>query len=61
MARAYFAGSGVYCLLYAVAGAVIGMAATVLLPALEASDDAFAEFVEMQLPPILAGLVVAAA
>ena len=61
MARAYFAGSGVYCLLYAVAGAVIGMAAKVLLPALEARDDAFAEFVEMQLPPILAGLVVAAA
>ena len=53
--------SGVYCLLYAVAGAVIGMAAKVLLPALEARDDAFAEFVEMQLPPILAGLVLAAA
>jgi len=51
----------VYCLLYAVAGAVIGMAAKVLLPALEARDDAFAEFVEMQLPPILAGLVLAAA
>jgi SSS family solute:Na+ symporter len=44
-----------------VAGAVIGMAAKVLLPALEARDDAFAEFVEMQLPPILAGLVLAAA
>ena len=43
--------AGVYCLLYAVAGAVIGMAAKVLLPALEARDDAFAEFVEMQLPP----------
>ena len=37
------------------------MAAKVLLPALEARDDAFAEFVEMQLPPILAGLVLAAA
>ena len=53
--------AGVYCLLYAVAGAVIGMAAKVLLPALEARDDAFAEFVEMQLPPVLAGLVLAAA
>ena len=53
--------AGVYCLLYAVAGAVIGMAAKVLLPALEARDDAFAEFVEMQLPPMLAGLVLAAA
>ena len=53
--------AGVYCLAYAVAGAVIGMAAKVLLPALESRDDAFAEFVEMQLPPILAGLVLAAA
>ena len=55
------AASGVYCLLYAVAGAVIGMAAKVLLPALESRDDAFAQFVEMQLPPVLAGLVLAAA
>jgi SSS family solute:Na+ symporter len=53
--------SGVYCLLYAVAGAVIGMAAKVLLPALESRDDAFAQFVEQQLPPVLAGLVLAAA
>src|SRR3954447_23191685 len=53
--------AGVYCLLYAVAGAVIGMAAKVLLPALEARDDAFASLVESQLHPILAGLVLAAA
>ena len=53
--------AGVYCLLYALAGAAIGMAAKVLLPALEALDRAFGEFVEMQLPPILAGLVLAAA
>ena len=53
--------AGVYCLLYAVAGAVIGMAAKVLLPTLESRDDAFAQFVEMQLPPLLAGLVLAAA
>jgi solute:Na+ symporter, SSS family len=61
VARWAGAASGVYCLLYAVAGAVIGMAAKVLLPALESRDDAFAQFVEMQLPPILAGLVLAAA
>ncbi len=54
-------GAGVYCLLYAVAGAVIGMAAKVLLPELESRDDAFAQFVEMQLPAGLAGLVLAAA
>lgn len=54
-------GAGVYCLLYAVAGAVIGMAAKVVLPDLESRDDAFAQFVELQLPPVLAGLVLAAA
>ena len=32
-----------------------------LLPALESRDDAFAQFVKMQLPPLLAGLVLAAA
>jgi len=61
VARWAGAASGVYCLLYAVAGAVIGMAAKVLLPALESRDDAFAQFVEQQLPPVLAGLVLAAA
>jgi SSS family solute:Na+ symporter len=61
VARWAGAVSGVYCLLYAVAGAVIGMAAKVLLPALESRDDAFAQFVEQQLPPVLAGLVLAAA
>jgi len=54
-------GAGVYCLLYAVAGALVGMAAKVLLPALESRDDAFAALVESQLHPILAGLVLAAA
>jgi solute:Na+ symporter, SSS family len=54
-------GAGVYCLLYAVAGALIGMAAKVLLPPLESKDDAFAAIVESQLHPVLAGLVLAAA
>ena len=53
--------AGVYCLLYAVAGALIGMAAKVLLPALESRDDAFAQIVELELPAVLAGLVLAAA
>src|SRR5262245_24623385 len=61
VARWAGAASGVYCLLYALAGAIIGMAARVLLPALESRDDAFAQFVAMQLPPVLAGLVPAAA
>ena len=53
--------AGVYCLLYGVAGAVIGMSAKVLLPDLDAADDAFAHVVEATLPPLLAGLVLAAA
>ena len=53
--------AGVYCLLYGVAGAVIGMSAKVLLPNLDAADDAFAHVVEATLPALLAGLVLAAA
>nr|WP_246633043.1 sodium:solute symporter [Pseudonocardia nigra] len=53
--------SGVYCLLYGVAGAVIGMAARVILPAVDARDDAFAAVVEATMPALLAGLVLAAA
>ncbi|MGY1594957.1 sodium:solute symporter [Geodermatophilus sp. SYSU D00708] len=55
------AASGVYCLLYGVAGAVIGMAARVVLPTLDARDDAFAAVVEATMHPLLAGLVLAAA
>ena len=61
VARWAGAASGVYCLLYAVAGAVIGMAARVILPALDARDDAFAAVVEATMHPLLAGLVLAAA
>ncbi|NMO00388.1 sodium:solute symporter [Gordonia sp. TBRC 11910] len=55
------AGAGVYCLLYAVAGALIGMCAKVILPRLDAKDDAFAQVVEFTMPSLLAGLVLAAA
>jgi len=53
--------AGVYCLLYGVAGAVIGMSAKVLLPNRDAADDAFAHVVEATMPALLAGLVLAAA
>lgn len=55
--------AGLYCLAYAFAGSVIGMAAHVLLPKGDAKvkDDAFAAFVEFALHPVLAGLVLAAA
>jgi SSS family solute:Na+ symporter len=61
VARWAGAAAGVYCLAYGVAGAVIGMAARVILPALDARDDAFAAVVEATMPALLAGLVLAAA
>ncbi|GAA3743183.1 SSS family solute:Na+ symporter [Spinactinospora alkalitolerans] len=54
-------GAGVYCLVYAVAGALIGTAAAVLFPGLDNPDDAFALIVSDTLPVGLAGLVLAAA
>ncbi|GAB3213398.1 sodium:solute symporter [Marinactinospora thermotolerans] len=54
-------GAGVYCLIYAVAGALIGTAAAVLFPGLDNPDDAFTLIVEDTLPVGVAGLVLAAA
>ena len=53
--------AGVYCLLYAVAGALIGSAAKVILPNLATPDNAFAEVTKVALPVGLSGLVLAAA
>ncbi|MBA2714848.1 MAG: sodium:solute symporter, partial [Rubrobacteraceae bacterium] len=53
--------AGVYCLLYAVAGALIGSAAKVILPNLATPDNAFAEVTKAALPVGLTGLVLAAA
>lgn len=53
--------SGVYCLLYALAGALIGMAARVLFPDLESRNDAFAFIAQQMLPPGVRGIVLAAA
>ncbi|MDI3096332.1 sodium:solute symporter [Streptomyces sp. AN-3] len=53
--------AGTYCLLYAVAGAVIGTAAKVLYPKLASPDDAFATIVKDELPMGVRGLVLAAA
>lgn len=54
-------GAGVYCMLYAVAGAIIGMAAAALYPGLDAPDTAFAVLTKGVLPDGLSGLVLAAA
>ncbi|WP_091674905.1 sodium:solute symporter [Amycolatopsis marina] len=54
-------GSGVYCVVYAIAGALIGAAAKTLYPNLADADDAFATIVADLLPTGLRGLVLAAA
>ncbi|WP_226359561.1 sodium:solute symporter [Pseudonocardia sp. ICBG1142] len=54
-------GAGLYCLAYGVVGALIGTAAQVVVPGLDSRDDAFAAIVEAAMPPVLAGLVLAAA
>lgn len=53
--------SGIYCLLYAFAGALIGMAARVLFPDMPNRDDAFAFIAQEILPPGVRGIVLAAA
>lgn len=54
-------GAGLYCMLYAVAGALIGMSAAALFPGLESADSAFATLTVGVLPGGLSGLVLAAA
>ncbi|MFD5765774.1 sodium:solute symporter [Streptomyces sp. NPDC127049] len=53
--------AGTYCLVYAIAGAVIGTAAKVMYPNLPSADDAFATIVKDELPMGVRGLVLAAA
>jgi len=53
--------AAVYCLLYGVAGAAIGMAASTFLPDVEAKDDVYAQIAETILPVGISGLVLAAA
>lgn len=53
--------AAVYCLLYGVAGAVIGMAASTFLPDVEAKDDVYAQLAETILPVGISGLALAAA
>lgn len=54
-------GAGLYCVLYAVAGAIIGMTAAALYPGIEVADNAFAILADGVLPVGLTGLVLAAA
>lgn len=52
---------GLYCLGYALAGALIGSAGRVFLPSLGEADQAYAQIVNAVLPVGLRGLVLAAA
>ncbi|MDN4612175.1 sodium:solute symporter family protein [Arthrobacter burdickii] len=53
--------AGIYCILYGIAGAVIGMSASVILPAIESRDDVYADIALNVLPIGIGGLVLAAA
>jgi SSS family solute:Na+ symporter len=53
--------AGLYCMVYGIAGALIGAAARVVLPQLGSPDDAFAAVTEAVLPTGVIGLVLAAA
>lgn len=52
--------SAVYIGIFGVAGAVIGMAAAVVLPSLEVPDDAFARMATEHVPAGLGGIVLSA-
>ncbi len=61
VARWCGATAGVYCVLYGIAGALIGTAASVILPGIDAKDDVYAAIAEKVLPVGLSGVVLAAA
>ncbi|MBO3276313.1 sodium:solute symporter [Pseudomonas schmalbachii] len=60
---AKYAGTvaGIYCVIYGLVGALIGMCAKVLLPELDNVNNAFAAIVQASLPDGIRGLVIAAA
>ncbi|GAB97332.1 Na+/pantothenate symporter [Kineosphaera limosa] len=53
--------AGIYCALYGAAGALIGAAARVLMPALDTPDNAYAAAAALVLPAGVLGVVMAAA
>ncbi|WAJ39620.1 sodium:solute symporter [Pseudomonas sp. GOM7] len=61
VARVAGTAAGLYCVLYGLAAALIGMAAKVLLPDLDNANNAFASIVQHSLPDGIRGLVIAAA
>lgn len=61
VARLAGAAAGLYCIVYGLVGALIGMTAKVLLPDLANVNSAFAAIVQAELPAGIRGLVIAAA
>jgi len=61
IARLGGSAAGIYCILYGIAGAVIGMSASVILPDIESRDDVYADVALNVLPIGIGGLVLAAA
>lgn len=61
VARVAGTAAGLYCIVYGLVGAVIGMTAKVLLPDLDNVNNAFAAIVQVGLPDGIRGLVIAAA
>jgi len=55
------AAASVYCFIYAIAGALIGMSAHALMPGIVDRDHVYTEIVRTTLPAGLSGLVIAAA
>jgi SSS family solute:Na+ symporter len=53
--------AAIYCVLYGVAGALIGAAASTFLPHVAAKDDVYAKIAETILPVGISGIVLAAA
>jgi SSS family solute:Na+ symporter len=53
--------AGIYCLFYALAGALIGMCAKVILPEITDRNTVYAQIVRNALPVGISGLVIAAA
>lgn len=61
VARVAGTAAGLYCIVYGIVGALIGMTAKVLLPDLDNVNNAFAAIVQASLPDGIRGLVIAAA
>ena len=61
VARYAGTSAGIYCIVYGLVCALIGMAAHVLIPDLDNDNNAFAAIVKVSLPDGIRGLVIAAA